>query len=360
MSLSDHYCSISLFAYILSGLFFAAVRWFHVCHPYDKNIAYYFPDRREMTLIYTGVLMLLPYVICPSNHEAWIFVKAYFIILIPFYCGLLIYRYFGSIKHWNEWKTMSFYLGILFFATIIFFLFVAIFPQVNLPIVIRRHNAAIILTEGMISVLYCLYAVQRTIHWLQLAKEDYSNIDDFPINYARRVLFIPFIHIALIWPAVLYDSQQAMAIIYPMLAVCNIVLLLFDLHPQRTRHIHETVGNLEDTQERQDTTALSRPKTNTIIEDIRRIVEKDRQFLNPNLSLQDVVAQCPYGRTYVSYVFKNHLGGFFNYVNNLRVNYSEAYRLDHPTATLDEIATASGFTSRQTFYRVKKRLDTHQ
>lgn len=360
MPLSDHYYSLSLFAYVLSGLFFAAVRWFHICHPYDKDVAYYFPNRREMTLIYSGVLMLLPYVVCPGNHEAWIFVKAYFIILVPFYCGLLIYKYFGSIKHWNKWKTMSFFLGVPFFATIIFFLFAAIFPQVNLPTVIRQHHDTIILTEGVVSVLYCLFAVQRTIHWLQLAKEDYSNIDDFPINYAKGVLAIPFIHIALIWPAVLCGSQRAMAIVYPMLAVCNISLLLFDLHPQRTRHLHKAAESPEDTQERADITALSQQKTKAIIKDIRRIVEDGRQFLNPNLSLQDVVEQCPYGRTYVSYVFKNHLGGFFNYVNQLRLDYSKTYQKEHPMATQDEVATASGFASRQSYYRVRKRISSQQ
>ena len=101
---------------------------------------------------------------------------------------------------------------------------------------------------------------------------------------------------------------------------------------------------------------LTEAKTKSIISAIRRTVVRDKAFLNPHLSLQDVAEQCGFNRSYVSRVFKTELGGFFSYVNNLRLDYAEAYQKEHPDAPVHEVAAESGFGSRQTYYSVKSRL----
>ena len=49
-------------------------------------------------------------------------------------------------------------------------------------------------------------------------------------------------------------------------------------------------------------------------------------------------------------------GGFFNYVNRLRLQHVEAYLQAHPGAPLQEAILESGFNSRQAYYAVKARL----
>jgi hypothetical protein len=44
-------------------------------------------------------------------------------------------------------------------------------------------------------------------------------------------------------------------------------------------------------------------------------------------------------------VFATEFGGFFNYVNSLRLNYADTYRKEQPDAKLSEVISESGFGS---------------
>lgn len=66
---------------------------------------------------------------------------------------------------------------------------------------------------------------------------------------------------------------------------------------------------------------------------------------------------CSTCRTYIARVFATEFGGFFNYVNSLRLNYADTYRKEHPDAKLSEVISESGFGSRTTYYKVRKQLE---
>ncbi len=87
--------------------------------------------------------------------------------------------------------------------------------------------------------------------------------------------------------------------------------------------------------------------------------EKKRQELlsaihDAHLTIQDVADRCGYSRSALSSLFKAELGGFFSYVNGLRVQHVETYLKENPSATLQEAVLESGFNSRQAYYSVKK------
>lgn len=198
---------------------------------------------------------------------------------------------------------------------------------------------------------------------MRLADEDYSNVDDFPINYTKKILLVPFIQLGTIWISALMVNKMVSTVALLILSVVNIITLLWVLSPQRSLAIQKTwkaERSSIDIEKEDDGKYMLQVKVGLIIACIKKVVEEEQGYLNPNLSLQDIADRCQYGRTYVSQVFKNQFGGFFNYVNTLRLNHSEAYQKNHPMATIDEIATASGFTSRQSLYRVRQRLKKQQ
>ena len=354
---TEHYLSVAQFAYILSALFFAAVRWFHMCRPYDRESKYYYPDRLETTLIFLSSVILLPYAINPSSCDTWMLVKGYFIIIIPFDCTILLYKYFGTVKQWYNWRRETIALGIPFGITMLALLAIAIIPQCQLTDQQQNIVTTVIYVEGIVSAVFCIIAMIKVYKCVrQLNNDDYSNPDDFPATYAKKVLPIPIIHLLLLWPIILGDSQAGMALVNIALAVCYVILLIIELHPQRSRPIDEDIILDSSPATSVSNNAPSQQTIDNIIKSIRNHIEKEQLYLNPHFSMQDVVNQSRYGRTYVSWVFKNKLGGFFNYINTLRLEYARKYQQEHPMATLDEVAAASGFTTRQSLYRVKKRL----
>lgn len=58
----------------------------------------------------------------------------------------------------------------------------------------------------------------------------------------------------------------------------------------------------------------------------------------------------------LSLTFEERFGGFFNYVNSLRLDYYEQYMQQHPTTTKDIAAQESGFSSYQAYYNASRRL----
>ena len=58
--------------------------------------------------------------------------------------------------------------------------------------------------------------------------------------------------------------------------------------------------------------------------------------------------------------YREQLGGFYLYVNTLRMKHATAYKQQHPLATQDEVATESGFTSRQALSNAKRRMEINK
>lgn len=103
-----------------------------------------------------------------------------------------------------------------------------------------------------------------------------------------------------------------------------------------------------------DDDCASKETYDYIAERLDACMNKDKLYLNPKLSLQDVVVAIGTNRTYLS-DYLNHVLGttFYEYINALRVR--EACSIIDSSRrekrTLQEIADAAGFNSGSTFNR---------
>ena len=92
---------------------------------------------------------------------------------------------------------------------------------------------------------------------------------------------------------------------------------------------------------------------------LRSIVERERLFLNPNLSLKEVADKIATNTKYLSQVVNHHAGcNFQHFINNYRVE--EAKRKivnqDFKHLTLYGVALQCGFKNKSTFYKVFKEI----
>ncbi len=371
MPLLEHYYSLASFALILMGAFFSIVRWFHVCMPYQKQKDYYYPDRFLLTVFFLLPLLTFPYVLNPAGSGAWLLMKSFFPLTHLYICAVLILNYFGTVKSWNKWKHWAYLMGVP-----IALLLLALFLNAVFDGVLDDDHQQIlywaIVIVGALASAFCFYSIIKLMQWLKQFKEsDYlSNPEDFPTIYAKKIVIIPIIEFVMVWGVFFFDSKKAMVLLNVIYVVLGIIFLLSVLHTHRKKspsswidgEVLPPAGNGDLTADNEtsstvdDASGLSGEKVSVIIGEIKAYVEGEKQFLNPHLSIVDVAEHCGYGRTYVSKVLTKELGGFFSYVNALRLEYAKKYREDHPYATQDEVATASGFSSRQTFYAVRRRM----
>ncbi len=363
-SVSDIFFADACLTYILAGIFCALVRWFHVCAPYSGDAAdYYYPARKQLTFFYAVCVLQFPYVIDPSSEATWIYVRIFGILYYPVCFALLFRRYFDR-KNIYESR-----LGLLF----------TVFPLVALCVLciasltggewVESHWHALMIVGGATSLLLMSYTATVSVQLKRkIDKYHYDNFSceqDFPYNFARKVVFFPFFWFAMAWAVFLSDCRWVKAASDITMTVWMVVFLIKVLHPQRKApevtgtQEEEPCGNEDDgicedcsPQPGNDGFADESER-----EEIHRELVKiiARMYHDSGLLKADVINEVDYGKKTLAKEYIAEVG-FYNFVNAFRLEHARLYREAHPQATLDHIAEESGFRDRFALNYAKNKI----
>ena len=81
---------------------------------------------------------------------------------------------------------------------------------------------------------FCILAIWVVLRWTaKIDVEEYSNPEDFPVNFARRQIWTMVAVMVLLWVNALLDSPAAMAVLNVLLSISSTLLLIAALHPHR-------------------------------------------------------------------------------------------------------------------------------
>lgn len=87
-----------------------------------------------------------------------------------------------------------------------------------------------------------------------------------------------------------------------------------------------------------------------LINSLQTLMENEKLYLNPGITIEDVAAELCSNRVYVSRAVNQVMGSSFReYINSLRITYAKEYMLAHPTDTQEDTAAASGFNDATAF-----------
>jgi AraC-like DNA-binding protein len=215
---------------------------------------------------------------------------------------------------------------------------------------------------GLLAALYLLSLIIAMIMMVQpltrFSEENFSNPDDFPQQYAKSLIYIPLLHLIMSWSATFNGKMPVLSFALFMLSVLSVVILLGALSPHRTVEVErlEAEAKAEQVESMKEPVFLSPERKEEILRVIRLRMEDEQACLNSHLTLSKLSQLCGFNRTYVSSVLNESLGGFFSYVNRCRLEHARTYKQEHPEANVDEIASESGFNSRQSYYNACKKL----
>lgn len=355
MAISESYlCGLAAAVYVTTCLVVAAVRWFHMCRPYNRNPRYYYPGRPFVTGAWLSSLCLIPYVLNPASTDAWLLARMYFLPVTLYHFVIILFSYFGSVMQWKKWLSPVIIAGTPVVLALLFTLVVAIIPGEQAGL----HSVTTFLLQilGLLITAVCFTAIAIVWVWAsRFDPDDFSNPADFPVTQARRWLVMIILNTALCWTGTLLGSPLVLAVIQLLISFSCVVFVITALHPNRNRPVVEepSPASREPAQQR----SIPQKKQEEIISAIKMVVEGQEAFLDPHLTLQDVADRTGYSRTYISGLVKSELGGFVNYVNRLRLAYVDSYLKDNPDATLGEAIDAAGFGSRPTYYSMKSKME---
>ena len=342
--------------YLTTCLVSAAVRWFHMCRPYNRNPSYYYPGRPFVTGAWLSALALLPYVFHPESADAWFVARLYFLPVTIYHFTLLLFSYFGSVMEWKKWRWPMVLTGTPVVAALVWAVVVAISPgEQTVGSALPEYVLYIL---GGIITFVCVSSIVVVVIWARrFDSDDYSNPADFPVVQAQQWMGILLTNMALCWTGAVLNDPTVLAVIQLIIAASCVVFVISALHPHRNR----PVGQIQDVTmpshpDHLYQRTMSATKRKEIIEAIKTVVEKQEAFTEQHLTLQDVSDRTGYNRTYIAGIMKSEFGGFFTYVNRLRLEHVSSYLKSHRKASVGEAAEAAGFASRQTYYTMKERL----
>lgn len=352
-----YWYGLSAAVYIVTCWIFSVVRGIHNCGTPKERRDYIWPDRKMQVRIYLFGTVLLPYVLNPESESAWLLMKTYFPCAYYYYCGALIFCFFGTVKQWKMWKTYNRLAALITALAMLPLVLNAWWPSgLFSPHFLHIWNYVIMAVIAL-NVGYSGVAMWQVWQWVKMARDvNYSNPEDFPAEYALRMWLAPIILTPMLWPGYLTDSPTVMAFMSILLAVFNIVLLL------NVMPVWRRVAILSDVEENdadvvlEQNDELAEERTERIAAEIEQFVMTEAAYLDSHLKLEQVVERCSFSRSYVSRVFTERFGSFYDYVNGLRINYFERYRSQHPNSTEEAAAEASGFASYKAYLKAKERL----
>lgn len=231
----EFFYSLACYTVILSGTFCAIVRWCHMCHPFDKQGDYFYPARRQMTFFYAATALQLPYVLCPADPGTWFFARSFGILYYPVCFAMLYHRYFQMGKMWRKVSSIFYFLTPFLLLGGLFTIVVFHAEEILLPYKLQWECVV-----GGMSILLSI-RMTRVGRWLirkvdEYHTQNFSSDSDFPLAFAKKILYLPVMWLLVMWTQFLVDSQLLKAFIDLLLAAWQIRFLCRILHPNKLIH----------------------------------------------------------------------------------------------------------------------------
>lgn len=374
----DNFCYTSALLLVFSGITGAAVRWFHMCRPYDECGGRFYPARRLVSAFYAGNLLLLPYLFDIGSESGWMLARSFGIIYCPAMYAAVGFKYFAPYGGGHgRWINVSAWLSVGFVAllSLVALLAVAGFAVPEGAVRTLGGIAPVFGILSLSSLAWMSWWLKRLID--RYCNENYSNTDDFPRWFARVILYPVAVWMLLLWGVYMLDNPAMTSCLKLIYMLMLWIYLIVILHPQRSDVVDEinraareamevslsaataTSGTTADrggvigmaVEPQPEGVEISPELSERLLDRLEEAFVADRIYLNPNLTLQDVADHIGTNRTYASALIVRHHGSFITYVNRLRIEHALKLRQGNPAMTVQELFSSSGFNTRTSYLK---------
>lgn len=375
-SFQDLLLSAAATVNVVVSIMVAAVRWGHRCEPYAKHMDYYYPAWKAIIACFLTNIILSTVIFMPNDEDAILQLRMMFIMGSPFFCATLMFVYFGKSLKTTKWHRPIFIMALIFAILMGTSTTLAIIPgnQIVYRSVFCKWLFSITGIMALLFMACFAQALRMIIRALQrFSESNYSNPDDFPHQYASEVIWIPVLNISTSWCASFIGTQTALSIGLIIISVLNTIFLIGALSPHRSLDVSRLEQENEKETEQEpcaqepkqvpepapqpNDESISQERKEEIARTIRHFVEDEQAYLDNHLTLASLSRTCGINRTYVSQVISERMGGFYTYVNRCRLAHAAQFKVQNPNASVEEIASASGFGTRQTYYNILHQLE---
>lgn len=352
--------------FIITSIICGYIRCTHMCPEFKANESYHYPARCWISGTFISMVMEFPYLMDVSSFDAFLYVRAWGLLVLPICSLLIIDRYFFFIPiTWRHFIK----IGLLPVVILLFLFFFALKGGDALSgysLYIR------LLVLGFFA--YLALMVGKSLHRLrreskQKDEQEYSKVEEFPSELTRMLLIIiPCLLGVGIIVTFLIDSRWVKMVrdlVFSIFEVRFLCVILASNRPNSTNNevdageyaneqMEEGNGIAGKTNKRQHC-RLTDEQSQNLCNDIIELLTSEHLYRNSELKLTDLVALVGSNRSYVSEsISRSRYTSFYKLINCLRVEYAMRLKMKNPSMKQQDIAEQSGFSSRYTLSKTIK------
>ena len=220
-----------------------------------------------------------------------------------------------------------------------------------------NNIAAVYMADMGLAVLFALasflYAAIKVHRFDRMLRLYYSNIERRDLHWLS-VILAEFILLLAVWTgASLYSTTLGDAA-YNLLSCLLWYSLCFFVNRQKIIVFDKDTPkpSLDPSNVSQTPLRISDEARYHFAERFSNLIEKERRFLDPELTLSDLAKELNTNRTYLSQYLNNVLEtNFYDYINGLRISHA-ARLLGESDDKVEYIAALSGYSNPSTFRRL--------
>ena len=234
------------------------------------------------------------------------------------------------------------------------------FASQNIKVVSVFRSTDVLLIVGQV-IYYSIKFIRIPNKYQLELNEEYSNVENFSINWLKW-FNVSFVSIGLLCISFymfnpFHEKNDFFLILFLFSISAFIwVLGIWSFKQKKPEVVFVAISGIP-TEER-DSLKI---KEEELAKNLLAYFEKEKPYLQPDLTLTAVSKVIGTNRTYLSAVINNSFGMNFNaFVNQFRIRYVDDYLKQHPKTSKDELVTIGGFGSVSSLKRAlnKQKLTT--
>jgi AraC-like DNA-binding protein len=376
MSFSENILLVLSGLGMLQGLLLAAIVYFHPKS--DRSVTVFLA-------LYIFSMSIVMSTVILFNAMQWH--KTYTFESYPLMMGCFLYLYIRSFRETITWrKALPYFLPFLFYFSISYFYLNAIGAPYKLmtkvPAEIVRHPIAIIHSSIKLFLLlfYYFIAYKSLLTYQRSIQQLFSETSRIDLSWAKWL--VNGYLLIIIATIILYGLILKFPEKFNLLVLINVALgtpyiyaatfkgimqpSLWQVKSSMTKgevekemHEAEEIEKVNHEKPRYQKAGLHRDKVDDLVGRITDLMEQDKIYCEPDLTLQDLARRLHSSTHQISQVINEGMKkNFYDLVNGYRVQEAKRLLLDPKTRnyTIISVGHDAGFNSKTTFNTVFKKF----
>lgn len=344
---------------IVTNIYGWLLKRFFVPDAYKDDVQELYPAQRSVAQFYLLQLFEIPYLLMIGQPEALFYVNGTGLLVFSSFILVMVNRYFYL-------QTTTFHKRLLFllpmWACWVALLF-PIFDILPFSIAYQRVMTVVVLVVFAVYMFFLDKFRQQLARRIREVDEDeYSNEEDFPVQFARSIKWLPLVLCMMLAVNFLINNAFVKMTRDFIFIFINVWFVIYTLNPHRkTKKLHELQIEEKTEADTKEKGTTHRYLTEDQCKDLETrmldLVKGEKLYLEDHFTMSDLVKRMNTNKAYLSEVISNsEFGSFYQLINTLRVEYAIGLLGEDPNLKMEQVALASGFSSGSAFSQVFKRI----